>query len=104
MAMKGFEPIYMHVSGGHMLTPVQTLVATLIFALRKCISNPSHFFPKIGSIPHSKGCGLILPIKGFKPIYMHVSDGHMLTPVQTLVATLIFASRKCISNPSHFFP
>ena len=31
---KGLEPIYMQVSGGHLLQPVQTLVATSIFFLR----------------------------------------------------------------------
>ena len=28
---KGLEPIYMQVSGGHLLKPVQTLVSTSIF-------------------------------------------------------------------------
>ena len=28
----GLEPIQMHMSGGHLLPPVQKLVATLIFA------------------------------------------------------------------------
>jgi len=36
----GFEPIAVELSGGQFLPPVQTLVATLIFATRKCISNP----------------------------------------------------------------
>ena len=31
---KGIEPIYMQMSGGHLLPPVQTLVATYIFFSR----------------------------------------------------------------------
>ena len=36
----GFEPIAVELSGGQFLPPVQTLVASSIFAKRKCISNP----------------------------------------------------------------
>jgi len=39
-SVAGFEPITMELSGGQFLPPVQTLVATSIFAMRKCISNP----------------------------------------------------------------
>ena len=44
--------------------------------------------------------GLIFSIEtGFEPIAAELSGGQFLPPVQTLVATLIFAERKCISNP-----
>ena len=37
---EGIEPIAVQQSGGLLLTPVQTLVATLISAKRKCKSTP----------------------------------------------------------------
>ena len=44
---KGVEPIYVQMSGGHLLPPVQTLVATIIFATGENASRlpyPSCFF------------------------------------------------------------
>ena len=44
-AMAGREPIYMQVSGGHLLPPVQKLVSSLIFLFltekEKCKSSPA---------------------------------------------------------------
>ena len=42
----GIEPIQIRMSGGHPLPPVQTLVATIIFAAQKCKSIPVACTPK----------------------------------------------------------
>jgi hypothetical protein len=59
----------MQMPGGHLLTPVQTLVATLIKRV------PSGIFGFFAG--------------GTRRYKMQMPGGHLLTPVQTLVATLI---------------
>jgi len=56
--MVRFEPIAVQLSGGQLLTPVQTLVATFIFfrhCERKCKSNPpSHLGNSACILPYFK--------------------------------------------------
>ena len=35
----GFEPVIMQMSGGHLLSPVQTLVTTIIFAMGEKVNQ-----------------------------------------------------------------
>ena len=58
----GLEPIKMHHAGGILLPPVQTLVATLIFAKGKNANRvrspaPKHSSPNL--LPMRKGFGLL---------------------------------------------
>ena len=73
----------MQYAGGILLTPVQTLVATLI--------NESHYPPqKRESHPDRGGFFFFLLVKnGIRTSEMQYAGGILLTPVQTLVATLI---------------
>ena len=89
----GSNPSEMQVSGGHLLPPVQTLVATTI-----CRSR----------LPARPSGGVVfLYLPGSNPSEMQVSSGHLLPPVQTLVATSIFLFRqekeKCKSSPFQRF-
>ena len=60
----GIEPIQMQMSSGHLLPPVQTLVATLIFAPRqKCKSIPVTIPTPTGVLFGMEGAGSI-PVTG----------------------------------------
>ena len=93
---RGVEPIAEQQSGGLLLTPVQTLVATSILPAAKCISMT------LGSTKkndHPFGWSFFYQgiQRGVEPIAEQQSGGLLLTPVQTLVATSILPAAKCIS-------
>ena len=91
--VEGLEPIQTQGSGGALLPPVQTLVATIIFAQKANMQIESRSLHHKKVTTHSGGDFFMVMAEGLEPIQMQGSGGALLPPVQTLVATIFFAQR-----------
>ena len=88
----GLEPIAEQHAGGMLLPPVQTLVATIIFARKGKNANRVLLF--YGKKTTQRVVFFDSQWKvGLEPIAEQHAGGMLLPPVQTLVATIIFARK-----------